>query len=36
VEVLFELEFNTIVSLVLFTAGPRYDRLLSAMDGPKL
>ena len=32
VEVIFDLEFNTIVSLVPFKAGPRYDRLLSVID----
>ena len=32
VEVIFDLEFNTIVGLVPFKAGPRYDRLLSVID----
>ena len=32
VEVIFDLEFNTIVSLVPFKAGPRYERLLSVID----
>lgn len=32
VEVIFDLEFNTIVSLIPFKAGPRYDRLVSVLD----
>jgi len=36
VEVIFDLEFNTIVSLVPFKAGPRYERLLSVVDLAKL
>jgi hypothetical protein len=32
VEALFDLEFNTIVSVVPFKAGPRYDRLVSVVD----
>jgi hypothetical protein len=36
VEVLFDLEFNTVVSLVPFKTGPRYDRLVSVVDLAKL
>jgi len=32
VEVIFDLEFNTIVSVVAFMTGPRYDRLLSVIN----
>jgi len=31
VEVIIDLEFNTIVSLVPFKTGPRYERLLSLL-----
>lgn len=36
VEVLFDLEFDTVVSLVPFKTGPRYDRLVSVVDLAKL
>jgi len=36
VEVLFDLEFDTVVSLVPFKTGPRYDRLLSVLHIPNL
>ena len=36
VEVIFDLEFNTIVSLVPFKAGPRYERLLDVLRIPNL
>lgn len=36
VEVLFDLEFNTIVSLAPFKSGPRYERLVSVLDLAKL
>ena len=35
VEVLFDLEFNTIVSLVPFKTGPRYERMVEVMEVPK-
>ncbi len=36
VEVVYDVEFNTIVSLVPFKTGPRYDRLLSVLRIPNL
>lgn len=32
VEVVFDLEFNAIVSLVPFKTGPRHERMLSVID----
>ena len=34
VEVLFDLEFNTIVSLVPFKVRPRYERMVEVMELP--
>lgn len=36
VEVVFDLEFNTIVSLVPFKEGERYERMVSAMEVPPI
>jgi len=34
VEVLFDLEFNTVVSVVPFNEGDRYERMLTTMEVP--
>lgn len=36
VEVIFDPEFNTIVSLVPFKEGERYDRMVGAMEVPPI
>lgn len=35
VEVVFDLEFNTIITVAPFKTGDRYDRLVTMMDVPK-